>query len=365
MFNRNGLAIFMLIGALVVGSAPVFAQDSPDATPFVALNMRAGPGTTYAVIGVLQPTDSLILEARNGDTSWVLGHTPTGALRGWVAAIYLKYRDGFAASRLPVGEETIAGGNPTSADSVPVPAASASGYIVIPGRAYDILAQGIAKGNNPGGFVKVGDSNAESTRMLAAAFEAGQYDLGPYIYLEPTIAFFRDGGSFRHFHASAHGGLSVLAVQDPMYRPQQYCGQFTGPLECDFNALRPSVAFVFPMAGDVYGLTDYEYAAGLRQIVAQCVERGTVPVLVTWPLQHRVGFINSTVRAVAGEFGVPLIDFANAAESLPNRGTQANDVIHLTGTDFMSFNGDETRYGYALLNLLALQTLDQLTAGIR
>jgi hypothetical protein len=82
------------------------------------------------------------------------------------------------------------------------------------------------------------------------------------------------------------------------------------------------------------------------------------------PIHHRVDVINGTLIAVAQEYSVPLIDFASAAEALPNRGVYESDTVHLTGTDFMSFNGDETVYGYALLNLLALQTLDQFRTAL-
>jgi hypothetical protein len=77
-----------------------------------------------------------------------------------------------------------------------------------------------------------------------------------------------------------------------------------------------------------------------------------------------VDVINGTLIAVAQEYSVPLIDFASAAAALPNRGVYESDTVHLTGTDFMSFNGDETVYGYALLNLLALQTLDQFRMAL-
>jgi uncharacterized protein YraI len=363
MFNHRTITVFMII---IVLAAPVAAQNDPDAYPYVLLNMRTGPTVTYDVIGVLDSSDGLILEARNADTSWVLGHTVDGTFRGWVAAIYLVYRDGFAPARLPASEEIIAVPASAARSALDVgsddssPPTATSSYITIPARAYEIRAQGRAMGTNPGGFLKLGDSNAESTRMLEWAFEAGQYDLGPYEYLEPTIARYRDGGSFRHFNSSARGGMTVINVQDPLFRDPQYCHDWISSLECDFQYMNPSVVFIFPTAGDMFALTTAQYHAGLRQIVSFAIERGAVPVLCTWPAQYRSTDINGTIRAVAAEFGVPLIEFAVAVGTLPNNGVYTNDTIHLTGQDYMSFNGDQHQYGYTLLNLLALQTLDLL-----
>ncbi len=57
---------------------------------------------------------------------------------------------------------------------------------------------------------------------------------------------------------------------------------------------------------------------------------------------------------------LPLVDFANAAAALPDRGLVPDDTVHLSGVSFISFNGDQDRYGFTLLNLLSLQTLEQL-----
>jgi uncharacterized protein YraI len=80
----------------------VIAQDSPQGFASYQLNMRSGPGPGYAVIATLDPNTGLILEARNADTSWLLGRTVDGAFRGWVASLICTIQDGFAAVRLPV-----------------------------------------------------------------------------------------------------------------------------------------------------------------------------------------------------------------------------------------------------------------------
>jgi uncharacterized protein YraI len=359
MIMKRMVCIIVLVVALaaVIGAAPTAAQEGPDATTYVLLNMRSGPGEGNAVIAVLDLDTPLILEARNADISWVLVHSDDGTRRGWVYAIYLRYRDGFTAARLPVSDEVIA--------SAPAAAVSESAAPVSQGpapaglaRAQEIFRQGQAMGNNPGAFIKVGDCNADSDEYLKTAFQTGHYDLGAYGYLQSTIDFF--GGSFGQFTASASPGFSILAVMDPTYREQQYCHDWITPLDCDFQYMHPSVVFIMPMAGDVYGLTDYQYAAGVRAVVDYAIAHGAIPVLVTFPVSTREGAINGTLRTIAAEDGLPLIDFANAARALPDRGLVPNDTVHLSGENFISFSGDQDRYGFTLLNLMSLQMLDQL-----
>jgi uncharacterized protein YraI len=348
-----GLSLVVMIGA-----APTAAQAGPDAYTYVLLNMRSGPGEGCAVITVLDLDTPLILEARNADVSWVLGHSEDGTRRGWVYAIYLRYREGFSAARLPVSDEVIAAAAPASVggeSAAPVSSGPAPAGLA---RAQEIFRQGQAMGNTPGAFIKVGDCNADSDEYLKAAFLTGQYDLGAYGYLQSTIDFF--GGSFGHFNASANPGFSILAVMDPMYRKQEYCHEWISSLDCAFQYMHPSVVFVMPMAGDVYGLTDYQYASGLRAVVDYAIAHGAIPVLVTFPVSTREGAINGTLRGVAGEYGLPLVDFASAARALPDRGLVPGDTVHLSGVDFISFNGDQDRYGFTLLNLMSLQMLDQL-----
>jgi uncharacterized protein YraI len=334
--------------------APVAAQQGPDAYSIVFLNMRAGPGPGYSVLTTLYPETGLILEARNADTSWVFGHTADGALSGWVFAIYLRYRDGFSPVNLPVDDTVTAPAVPAASGQSVVPASAVSP------RAREIFLQGQAMGNDPHSFIKVGDCNSDSDVFLNASFQYNQYDLGPYAHLQTTIDFF--SSSFGRFSPSASPGFSILSVMDPMYREAQYCHDWISPLECDFHYFRPSVVFIMPMAGDVYGLTDYQYAAGLDQVVNFAIAHGAIPVLVTFPVSERENAINGTLRSTAAAYGVPLIDFAAAAAGLPDRGLVPGDTVHLSGGNFISFNGEQDRYGFTLLNLLALQMLDQLRA---
>lgn len=77
-----------------VSAAPVMTGDEPTARVSLAtqrLNIRSGPGTSYAVIAKAAPAQQFTLLGRNEDQSWVevlLTDAPGGF--GWVAAQYLE-----------------------------------------------------------------------------------------------------------------------------------------------------------------------------------------------------------------------------------------------------------------------------------
>jgi hypothetical protein len=78
---------------------------TPDAMVQVnALNLRAGPGTDYAVVDTLRFGDSLQVIGRYGsDCSWLEVITPTG-LQGWVAGTVQYVVLNLTCADLPLGE---------------------------------------------------------------------------------------------------------------------------------------------------------------------------------------------------------------------------------------------------------------------
>ncbi|MBN2303799.1 MAG: hypothetical protein JXQ72_04950 [Anaerolineae bacterium] len=107
MLRQIGVLTLVIIIALGAGAPLVLAQDGPHAQTLYALNMRTGPDTAYDTVMTLGSGVPLLLEARNTDTSWVLGRTIDGAYRGWLAAIYLSYTPGFTPAQLPVSDEIV------------------------------------------------------------------------------------------------------------------------------------------------------------------------------------------------------------------------------------------------------------------
>ncbi len=90
------------------------------------INVRSGPGTDYAVLGMIQPDTVLALTGRNETAAWLQIEYAAGAGgRGWVTAAYVQTPQGDTAS-LPVlnasGTPVTPGASgPTSIPVTPTP----------------------------------------------------------------------------------------------------------------------------------------------------------------------------------------------------------------------------------------------------
>jgi hypothetical protein len=386
MLRRCIRTFFMAAILLAVWGVPVHivgAQDGPQGFTSYQLNMRTGPGPDHAVITVLDSNTGLILEARNVDMLWLLGHTEDGAFRGWVASLYLYYRDGFAAVRLPVSDEVIDYTPPAlvspagPSSSVDANASSVEGlppsgvnetlesFPIVPtisSHARTIFQRGQALGNNPDVVTKVGECNSMSWAFLAP-FNDGNYDLGPYSYLNNAIA----QATFVNPSAASGCGYTSITVLDSAWADPALCSGLS-PLECEYERSKPSVALIMLGMHDVHFIDVGEYEQAMRRIVEISLDRGVIPVLTTFPIwpqadsrtQSRFDF-NMTLVRLAAEYDVPLLNFWRAAQSVEHSGVSV-DHVHITerGDMWTSFNGDEYIYGMTMWNLVALQTLDQI-----
>jgi uncharacterized protein YraI len=88
MFRSLGIGLVVAVLAIFSG-APAFAVD---AFVTVHLNLRAGPGTGYAVIGVLPPRQIVSVDRCSGASNWC--HVSGAGKTGWVSARYLSYLPG-------------------------------------------------------------------------------------------------------------------------------------------------------------------------------------------------------------------------------------------------------------------------------
>jgi uncharacterized protein YraI len=367
---RN-VVLFMsaLIGLALPTFTPTHAQSGADGWTTYLVNLRTGPGVTHTVITQLPAGTGLMFEARSADLAWLLGHTEDGAFRGWVASLYVRYREGFRAANLLVSEETtsVATGEPAPQAANSTGAAQALMSVpVLPsisGRSRAIF-QG--SGNDAHTIIKVGDCNSENWEFLGP-FGTGDYNLGPYGYLQPTVDFFR--GSFAATSITAHGGFTIFAVTDPVWANTGHCQPNETPLHCELRIKRPAVAVMMFGPNDVSHLSTSQFESALRQVVTATIENGTIPVLTTFTWCHSGDYneqglqFNLITVNVAREYDIPLINFWRAAQGLQNCGLVddthlSKPVITTTG----DFNGEEQRTGYTLRNLLTLQTLDAIRA---
>lgn len=224
-------------------------------------------------------------------------------------------------------------------------------------QAVDIFQNGLALGNNPQAFSKVGDGEIASSWFLTMFdLDPPHYDLGSHEYLEPVIETY--AGSFEHVGVAAHAGFSTTLILDPLLATNDICEVEESPLECELRRHRPSFAFISLGTNQVW--TPDVFATELRQMVEICIERGVVPILATkgdnLEGDHR---INAIIAEVAREYEIPLWNFWLALQSLPNQGLQA-DGEHLTWAVNDFDDPEAMAHAWPVRNLTALQVLHGL-----
>lgn len=366
--------LFLLI-TIVWAPSMVAAQEGTTPAPLPNcrvqagsenVNIRSGPAPHYAILATLPAGQTLPLFGANGAGDWYAvqfddaGGQPLS--NAWIAAEVTRLQG--ECDILP----TIPDPDPPDAylQLMDVPILPER----ISPRVHEIVARGQALGNDPHAFTKIGDCNTDTSYFLAA-FDWGDYDLGPYTALEPSIDYY--DGWFEHTSLAGKIGFNATTVLDPMWSDPKICEpqDGEGPLACEYRLTQPSVVVMMFGPNDMIGLTDAQFEDAVRGILDLSIEQGVIPVITTftwhennqWETSLR---FNAVLVDLAQEYELPLINLWRAARSLPNFGLIA-DYTHLTAVEgaesyfAISFaHGEEAVSGYALRNLLTLQTLDLL-----
>jgi hypothetical protein len=232
---------------------------------------------------------------------------------------------------------------------------------VISQTARDIYQRGLALGNNPRAFSKVGDCQAVVPYFLAA-FDYGpnMYTLGPYEDLQPTIDNFE--GSWARESIAANRGFNVATVFVPIWADPIRCLRNESPLACEFRLNRPSIVII-SMETWWWG-SPAGYESYLRRIVEFSIAKGVVPILGTKADNvEGNGAINEVIARLAQEYDVPLWNFWAAVQPLPNHGLH-RDGFHLTW-ERNHFNEPAVmQQAWPWRNLTALQAIDAVWRGV-
>jgi hypothetical protein len=212
-------------------------------------------------------------------------------------------------------------------------------------------------GNNPRAFSKVGDGEVASHWFLTI-FDLGpaHYDLGPYPELAHTIAYFT--GSFERASTAARAGFNTTRILDPLFALNDICEVDESPLECELRQHKPSFAILSLGTNQIWAADVFE--SELRQIVEICIAHGVLPILSTkgdnLEGDHR---INAIITRIASEYDVPLWNFWQAIQSLPEQGLQA-DKEHLTWAENNFADPAAMTHAWPVRNLTALRVLETL-----
>jgi hypothetical protein len=221
------------------------------------------------------------------------------------------------------------------------------------GRAIEIYKTGIAMGNNPHAFSKVGDCQNIKAAFMGFFDLPDRYNLGTdYQYLQEAIDNF--SGYFNTDGQGVKGGFNAATVLSPMWANPAICQPGENPLECELRITKPIIVFI---SFEVWweGRTPETYEKYMRQVIDTVISHGSVPILAT-KADNIEGdqSINLTTAQLAYEYDIPLWNFWLAVQSLPNHGMDAvrNDGFHIS-TD-----------GWNVRSFTGLQVLDSIWHGL-
>ncbi len=224
-------------------------------------------------------------------------------------------------------------------------------------NARTIYEKGLAMGNKPDRFSKVGDCQNITTYYLAMFDDPDLYQLGPeYDYLQDAIDHF--SGSFSRESLSVSGGMNVAAVLSPVWADKDLCETGESPLACELRVYQPGIALVSMEESWGSGNKAENYEKYMRQVIETLIEAGTVPILATKADNiegdHQ---INQTIVNLAYEYDIPLWNFWAAVQPLPQHGL-LEDGFHLTHgiNDFSE--AKNLKQAWPMRNLTALKVLD-------
>ncbi len=243
---------------------------------------------------------------------------------------------------------------------------------LVSAAARAIYQKGIAAGNYPQRFSKVGDCQNITSHFLAAFDNPREYALGDrYQDLQPAIDWF--AGSWSRESQAVRGGFNVAAVLTSFQADPKACGPSETPLACELRLYRPSIALV-SMETWWAGKKAADYEKYLRQIVTYALSQNVLPVLAT-KADNLEGdnSINRAIAQVAYDFDLPLWNFWRAAQPLPDHGLQV-DGFHLTHdptspADPLLYqrlsDPKAAQIGWPVRNITALEALNAVWQGVK
>lgn len=227
----------------------------------------------------------------------------------------------------------------------------------------ELYAQGLAEGNNPHAFSKIGDCQNVVSLFLSPFDVPAEYRLGEqYAYLQPTIEQF--AGSWGRKSQAVRGGFNVASVFNPMLADPKACEKNETPLDCEFRLNHPSIVTI--SMEEWWSKNPAEtYEKYLRQIVEYALAHKAVPILATKAdnLEGDMS-INAAIARVAYDYDVPLWNFWAAVQGLPNKGLEP-DGFHLTTGPTYLDDPQIMRQAWPWRNLTALQAIDAVWQAVR
>ena len=240
---------------------------------------------------------------------------------------------------------------------------------------------GLAQGNNPRVFTKLGDCMTDNPDFLRPLAE-GKTEWADYAALKAVIEQFKGvparseqgwrDDSFTTTTITSAGGFNVAGPLDATWADPKWCKSGENPLSCEYRLAKPSIAVIMFGTNDVTATELPDFERYLREILDETLKRNIVPLLHTFPSRpenpEKSVKLNQIVVKVARELDVPLVNFQRAIAPLPNKGVDPNNTTHLSlpaagRSDVFSAEG--LKSGANMRNLVTLQALDLVLKAVK
>jgi len=222
-------------------------------------------------------------------------------------------------------------------------------------HAIEIYLQGVAMGNDPHAFAKVGDCQNVPSMYLSMFDLPNAFSLGEeYAYLQETIDWY--AGSFARESEAVRRGFNAASLVSAFWSDPEACEPGETPLQCEIRLHNPSIAIISLETWWEGAPENYE--GYLRSVIEETIDAGVVPVLAT-KADNVEGdhHINRIIAMLAAEYEIPLWNFWRAVQPLPNHGL-SEDGFHLTFAASYFDDPERMENAWPWRNLTALQVLD-------
>jgi hypothetical protein len=234
---------------------------------------------------------------------------------------------------------------------------------VISDRALDIYRAGVAQGNDPTHFSKVGDCQNIRQYFLGMFDTPGTFRLGDqYAYLQDTIDYF--SSNWARLSEAVRTGFNVASVLAPLYANPENCQPVETPLACEIRIWNPSFAII-SMETWTPERPVQVYENYLQQIVEYSISKNVLPILAT-KADNLEGdnAINQIIAKVAADYDIPLWNFWAATQPLTDQGLM-EDRFHLTNGPNFFDSPESMDLGWPVRNLTGLLTIDTVWKAVR
>lgn len=219
--------------------------------------------------------------------------------------------------------------------------------------AREIYRKGIAMGNNPHAFSKVGDCQNVKQAFLGFFDHPGKYkDMKGIGAMQDTINNFE--GYFDRDGEATKYGFNAAAVLSPLWADLDVCLPDENPLECELRITKPTFVLI-SLEFWFEGRTPEVYERYMRQIIEYTISQGAVPILATKADNIEKDYsLNLTTAKLAYEYDLPLWNWWAAAQPLGDHGIDPyRDGFHISVA------------AWNVRSKTFLQTLDHLWKGLK